>query len=177
MYYNGTVEANVYRALRERINLFVDMIGRLQPILATINREIAKEALEGGDVIYKVIHMIDEADTVPSFDLGAMLAAETAQYEPPESPVTMEDLDRIAGSAYFMRQYETEQAGRRQYNLSPSAGKPVRVTTDRKQFEAHGDSMEFWSPGSPAFPALGSPSDILKYDTLKQLLDSMEPPR
>lgn len=32
--------------------------------------------------------------------------------------------------------------------------KAIRVTTDRDFFEMHSDSVEFWTPGSPAFPDL-----------------------
>jgi hypothetical protein len=32
----------------------------------------------------------------------------------------------------------------------------IRVTTDRDFFEMHSDSVEFWTPGSPAFPDLAA---------------------
>src|SRR6267378_7736210 len=32
--------------------------------------------------------------------------------------------------------------------------KAIRVTTDREFFEMHSDSVEFWTPGSPAFAEL-----------------------
>ena len=32
--------------------------------------------------------------------------------------------------------------------------KAIRVTTDREFFEMHSDGVEFWTPGSPAFPEL-----------------------
>ncbi|MEC4853787.1 MAG: helicase-related protein [Jaaginema sp. PMC 1079.18] len=35
-YYDGTVEAKVYQRLRERINLFTNVVGHLQPILAQV---------------------------------------------------------------------------------------------------------------------------------------------
>ena len=173
MYYEGTVEAKIYRALRERINLFEDVIGSLQPILENLDDVITAKDLDDDTILQGTQRLIDETYTGPGLDLDTMLAAETTQYEPPESPVTMDDLDRIAANADFMRQYRVKRVGRRQYNMTPPTGKPVRVTTDRKQFEEHGDSMEFWSPGSPAFPEPGQPSEAPKYDTLKQLLDSM----
>jgi len=36
LYYDGTVEAKVYRKLRERINAFATVVGNLQPILAKV---------------------------------------------------------------------------------------------------------------------------------------------
>ena len=173
MYYEGTIEAKIYRALRERINLFEDVVGPLQPILANLDNMITAEARDGSDVIlHDAARIMDETRTDSGLDLDTILAAETTQYEPPESPVTMEDLGRIAGNAGFMR-YETKPAGRGQYSMA-HPDKLIRITTDRGVFEDHGDSMEFWSPGSPAFPEPVQPSDAPKHETLKQLLDSLE---
>ena len=172
MYYDDTIEAKVYRALRKRINLFENVVGPLQPVLAELDRIIANEALEGGDAIPPDVEQImDKPNTNSGLDLDAMLAAETAGYLHPESPVTMEDLGRMAGN--FMSG-KMEPAGRGQYNMIRPTGERVRITVDRSVFENHGDSMEFWSPGSPAFPESGNLSDTPKYDTLKQLLDSLE---
>ncbi len=41
LHYEGTVEADVYRALRSRIGLFQSVIGRLQPILSQLPSRIA----------------------------------------------------------------------------------------------------------------------------------------
>ena len=172
LYYEGTIEAKIYRALRERINLFEDMVGQLQPILAKLDKMIAADVLGDEDVVYDAERMVDEARTDSGFDLDTMLVADTAQYERPESPVTMEDLDRIAGNAGLMR-YEVKPAGKGQYNMA-RPGRPMRITTDRGVFENHGDSMEFWSPGSPAFPEPVQSPDAPKHETLKQLLDSLE---
>ena len=174
MYYEGTIEAKIYRALRKRINLFEDVVGSLPPILANLEDMITTGALDGDIVSQNTQRQMDEMRTDSGLDLDEMLAAETTQYEPPESPVTMEDLDRVASSTDLMRPYKVEQTKRGQHNLTPPTGKPVRITTDREQFEKDGDSMEFWSPGSPAFPEPTQPSDATKHETLKQLLDSLE---
>lgn len=171
MYYEDTIEAKIYRALRERINLFEDVVGPLQPILAKLDGLIAG-ALEDGNAVFRVEQMMAEADTSSGLDLDAMLAAETAQYESPESPVTMEDLGRIANNAGLMP-HKTEPAGKGQYNMNHH-GKRIRITTDPEVFEKHGGSMEFWSPGSPTFPEPGQSDTALKYKTLKQLLDYVE---
>ena len=47
LHYEDTVEADVYRALRERIGLFESVVGRLQPILAQLPRMISKTVLSG----------------------------------------------------------------------------------------------------------------------------------
>ncbi|HEU5375732.1 MAG TPA: helicase-related protein [Ktedonobacteraceae bacterium] len=45
-YYEGTVEADIYRALRQRINIFEVVVGPLQPILATIGSSVEAKLLE-----------------------------------------------------------------------------------------------------------------------------------
>ena len=47
LHYEGTVETDVYRALRTRINLFEAVVGPLQPILARLPRTIAGAVLTG----------------------------------------------------------------------------------------------------------------------------------
>ncbi|MBE9215086.1 DEAD/DEAH box helicase family protein [Plectonema cf. radiosum LEGE 06105] len=44
-YYDGTVEAKVYRKLRDRINVFATVVGNLQPILAQIPTFIEQAAM------------------------------------------------------------------------------------------------------------------------------------
>ena len=174
MYYENTVEADVYRVLRERIDLFRKTIGSLQRIIALIDSRYKNIVLPGGQMTdAETERMLAEADENPGLDLDAMLAADTARYKQPESPVTVEDLDRIASTANLMLPHKVERVKAGQYNLGLPNGRKVRITTDRDQFEKHGDSMEFWSPGSPAFPEPQDTQEPPKYDTLKQMLDSM----
>ena len=49
LHYEGTIETDVYRALRSRIGLFESVVGRLQPILARLPRTISQEVLSGED--------------------------------------------------------------------------------------------------------------------------------
>ena len=174
MYYENTVEADVYRALWERIDLFKKTIGSLPRIIALIDSKYKNIVLRSGRMTdTEAEQILAEANENPGLNLDAMLAADTALYEEPESPVTVEDLDRIASTANLMLPHKVERAKARQYNLKLSNDRKVRITTDRDQFEKHGDSMEFWSPGSPAFPEPQVAQEPPKHDTLKQLLDSM----
>lgn len=45
LYYDGTVEAKVYRKLRSRINAFTAVVGNLQPILAQVPTFIEQAAM------------------------------------------------------------------------------------------------------------------------------------
>ena len=40
--------------------------------------------------------------------------------------------------------------------IDGTLSKPVRITVDREFYEMHADSVEFWTPGSPAFPDLAA---------------------
>ena len=174
MYYKNTVEADVYGVLRKRIGLFKKTIGSLQRIIALIDGKYKNIVLQSGRMTdAEAEQMLTEANESPGLDMDAMLASDTALYEEPESPVTMEDLDRIATTANLMHPRKVEQVKTGQYNLKPLGGRSVRITTDRGQFENHADSMEFWSPGSPAFPESPVEHDPPKHDALRQLLDSM----
>ncbi len=170
LFYEGTVEADVYLALRDRIDMFRGIVGTLQPILADVEGMIKNIVLDHPQPPRDFSQI--EADLGrASAGLDDILAAGIDEYEPPESPVTMEDLDRIARNAGLMR-YDTEPAGRGQYNMA-HPDRSMRITTNRGVFENHSDSMEFWSPGSPAFPEPAQSSDSPKHETLKQLLDSL----
>ena len=171
MFYEDTVEADVYKALQSRIGMFKGIVGTLQPILSDLEKVIRDIVLKHPRPPRDFSQINADLDRV-SAGLDDMLAAGIDEYEPPESPVTMEDLGRIAGNAGLMR-YETKPAGRGQYSMVLPDG-PMRITTDRGVFEDHGDSIEFWSPGSPAFPEPVQSSDAPKHETLKQLLDSLE---
>ena len=44
-------------------------------------------------------------------------------------------------------------AGEKDYKyVIPGRKEPIRVTTDPSFYEEHAESVELWSPGSPAFP-------------------------
>ena len=47
LHYRDTVESDVYMALRKRINLFEQVVGRLQPILARLPGLITETVLLG----------------------------------------------------------------------------------------------------------------------------------
>ncbi len=57
----------------------------------------------------------------------------------------------------------------------PAADATVRVTTDPDYYEQHSDSVELWSPGSPAFGARVTESSQTGFEnaaTLSELLDA-----
>lgn len=183
LHYEGTVETDVYRALRERIGLFESVVGRLQPILAKLPRTISRAVLSGenrdtrerANVVDAIERQADEAQA-QGFDIDAATEDELLIPERPPSPVTMDDLDRVIGSPDLMPPgVDVQPMGRREYGLlAPGMAERLRVTTDPAYFEEHAESMELWSPGNPLFKA----PDILarttiepETQTLKKLLE------
>ena len=102
LHYADTVEADVYRALRARIGLFENVVGRLQPILAKLPTLISERVLHGrtrpAEERQAAVAEI-EADAAQietsGFDIDAVTEADLAEPPQPASPVTMADLERV----------------------------------------------------------------------------------
>ena len=163
LHYKDTVEADVYLALRKRIGLFEAVVGRLQPILAELPRRISASVLQGGratdavraqlasDVITRVDAL--SADTT-GLDLD--LLGDDVLDVPlrPTPALDLAYLDAVIVRPDAMPAgVAVRTLGVREYAyLSPGMTGELRVTTDAAYYEAHADSVELWSPGSPVFP-------------------------
>ena len=181
LHYEGTVETDIYRVLRERIGLFETVVGRLQPILARLPGAIAQGVLAGrgrderANLVAAIEHEASDARSA-GFDIDAVTEDDLAMPARSPSTVTMEDLDRIVASGDLMAPgVEIRPMGRREYGLlAPGMGAPLRVTTDPEYFEEHAESMELWSPGNPLFIApefTDSAEPDPSHETLKDILD------
>lgn len=160
LHYEGTVEADIYRALRDRIGLFESVVGRLQPILAQLPRAIAGAVLSGADLdphrraslISDITASVDRSSS--GFDLDAVTDTELTIPPRSDSTLTMDDLHRVLMTPEAMPAgVIVEPLPPREYAyLAPGMAERVRVTTDPGFFEQHSESVELWSPGSPVFP-------------------------
>ncbi len=181
LHYEGTVETDVYRALRKRIGLFETVVGRLQPILAQLPRAIADTVLSGRErgrveVVEAIEQQASDAER-GGFDLDAALTEDLTMPQRSPSPVLMEDLDRVISCPALMPPgVEVQTMGRREYSLlAPGMPKRLRVTTDPAYYEQHTESVELWSPGNPLFKApefvAEGEDDLLAPETLRSVLD------
>ena len=163
LHYRGTVESDVYMALRKRIGLFQSVVGRLQPILAELPRTISETVLRAGGatedvrarVASEVTGRVDALEADPTgLDLDA--AADTMLEMPARAgpALDLSALDEVIRHAEVMPPAVVLRGLRsREYGyLAPGMSKEIRVTTDAEYFEQHADSLELWSPGSPVFP-------------------------
>jgi hypothetical protein len=165
LHYSNTVEADVYKALRERIGLFENVVGRLQPILASLPKLISGRVLEGKTKPDEarqamVAEITGEADRAEAsgFDIDAVTDADLTVMPSESSPLTMIDLDQVIGrSALLPPGMEVEPMGVREFKLrAPGMKEWIRVSTSPAYYEQHADAMELWSPGNPTFPAASS---------------------
>ena len=182
LHYEGTVETDVYRALRSRIGLFETVVGRLQPILAQLPRTIAdavvsgagREEPERASVTDAIERQARQAEA-GGFDLDAALDADVTLPDRPPSPVTMEDLDRVLGSPGLMPPgADARPLAPREYGLlAPGMRERLRVTTDPVYYEEHAESVELWSPGNPLFNApefVAATDEATEEETLQEIL-------
>jgi SNF2 family DNA or RNA helicase len=181
LHYANTVEADVYVALRQRIHLFENVVGRLQPILARLPALIASRILEGrtktDDDRQATVNEIEiEAARVgqSGFDIDAVTDADLTEPLQAASPMTMADLDRVIRSVALLPPgIEASPMRVREYAFrQPGLGKTIRISTDPAYYEENADNVELWSPGNPTFPpANGDEISDVGVGRLSDLLD------
>ena len=141
--------------------LFESVVGRSQPILSRLPAVIAGHILdrrnrdpEARAAITGDLEQQAEAAKQEGFDLDAMLDADLQEPPRPAPRLTLADLDLVLHHAEAMPPGVTVkklQNGEYAYQ-APGMAKPVRITTRPDYFDDHTESLELWSPGSPAFP-------------------------
>ncbi len=165
--YQDTVEADVYFALGQRINLFEGLVGRLQPILSRLPKQFEEVALEKKEnreaarhrLIADLEQSAREADqTTLDIDEVAADALEMPDLPPPA--LTLSDLDLALNHPGILPpglEWRRLDAGSYALRL-PGMDQEVRVTTQAEVFDDHFESHEFLSPGGQLFEQLASAS-------------------
>jgi len=184
LHYEGTVETDVYMALRRRINLFESVVGRLQPILANLPSVIKEHVLgpRGSDpqarsALAGSLEQKVEAAKQGGFDLDAMLDADLQEPTQPVPKLTFEDLDIVIRRADLLPPgIAVKQLSAGEYSYqAPGMKHPVRVTTRPDYYDQHSESLELWSFGSPCFPSVDVTNENGRPDqSLREILD-LEP--
>lgn len=186
LHYADTVEADVYKALRRRIGLFENVVGRLQPILSRLPKTISTSVLSGAArsedarsaAVNALEREVDEAQR-GGFDLdSATHDEELSDPVRPPAPLDLDGLDAVIRRPELMPPgIDVGTLGHREYRyLTPGQAAEIRVTTDAAYYEAHAESVELWTPGGVVFPvnpAAEVPTS--DYDTLGRLLSSSVP--
>ncbi len=172
LHYEDTVETDVYHALRERIDLFTNFVGKLQPILARLPKAISDAALSRADDKDRartalVSDIAADAETLDEagFDLDEAAGEDLAEPVRPEPLYGLPELHRVLSSKRLLPPgIDATPLGPKDFTyLAPGMKSPVRVTTDPDYFDAHPESTELWSPGGVMFPV---PETPIKTDEL-----------
>jgi superfamily II DNA or RNA helicase len=162
-YYDGTVEAKVYRKLRDRINAFQTVVGNLQPILASVPTFIEQAAMsadpeEEGVLLAEFDRILDTPPLRPALD--EMVAMDvTADLEEirtsiPATPATPEAIERLLTTSTLLKGsgVRFEQAGSRTWQLIYQ-GRNYPVTFYPEVFDEM-SSVRLMSFGDPLFEEL-----------------------
>ena len=151
--------------------MFTNVVGKLQPILAALPRQLAEVALRGGDarpgeraaLVSRLEADIDQRGA-DGFDLDQVADAELEEPERPLPPYDLDALDALLRRPRLLpAAVEVKALSPREYEITMPGMERLRVTTDRDQFEEHAGTYELWSPGSPLFPRtedLGEPRSV-----------------
>lgn len=162
-YYDGTVEAKVYRKLRDRINAFATVVGNLQPILAQvptfIERAVMSADPEEEDVLMSQFDSVLDSppprlaiEEMVAMDLDADLAE--IQKPIPSTPFTPETIEQLLTSSAILKangvQFERRSEGTWQLNYK---GQNYMVTFYPKVFDEM-PSLRLMNFGDPLFEKL-----------------------
>ncbi len=155
LHYEGTVEADVYFALRHRVGLFEKVVGPLQPILARLPRWI-EEGLTGerpldAEGFDREVDRL--ARTVPALDLDELVEGGVSA-ERPRPPYDLSHLARLLGRPELLPdRVEVERLGPRDWAWRDAHRTgAIRVTADADFYDDYPESTELFTPGSPIFP-------------------------
>jgi hypothetical protein len=158
--YNGTVEADVYFVVGSRIQLFQGIVGKLQPILSRLPKQIEQSLLVTADnrdalrqrFLAEVNQQVKEAES-------ATLDIDTASFESLEAPslpepaMTLEQIDSVLRDGRAIpKELEWKPLDPRSFSLRmPGMASALRVTTDADVFEYSGENHQLFSPGGRLF--------------------------
>ena len=163
LHYEDTVEADVYRALRARISIFEKVVGGLQPILTRLPRIIEESVLaksadstEKRDDALEALDAAMAAGEGVSFNLDEFADEDLAVPVRPEPAITLADLRALLDHpALLLAGSEAERLNNKDYRfVDGRLPHAIRISVDRDFYDQHSDSVELWTPGSPAFPDL-----------------------
>ena len=162
LHLDGTVEADVYRALKGRIAMFEQVVGKLQPILAKASSSISQATFASREQREKArasaVAAVEQEPEIKGLDLDDVLqdldAIRNVVNSLHPSPLNLADLEAI------LRQPELLPPGCSArpigtYDFAwtqPGLDKEMRVTCNACYYEDNSDSCELWVPGSPLFP-------------------------
>ena len=162
-YYDGTVEAKVYRRLRDRIDAFQTVVGNLQPILAQVPTFIEQAVMsadpeEEGVLLAEFEQVLETPLLCPGLDeMSAMdVQADLKEIRKPlvSSPVTPEQIEALFTNSQLLLAQNIffESKGDRIWELTDK-DKNYLITFYAEVFDEK-PSLRLMSLGEPLFQKL-----------------------
>lgn len=159
-YYDGTVEAKVYRKLRDRIDAFQTVVGNLQPILAQVPTFIEKAVMsadpeEEGVLLADFEQVLETPPLRPSLDEMVAMDVEADLLEIrqplPSTPLTAESLEELLTRSQILNRlgFHFEKREPKIWQLT-FKNQTYSVTFYPEIFDEH-PSLQFMSFGNPLF--------------------------
>ena len=155
LFYEDTAEWDAYEAMRERLINIHGHVGEYQPILydpATANQLASIiQNNAGAEAIRQAVNNITSEIRINLDTLNSTLDDATLA----EADVTMLDLQMaLEEPALLPEGWDAEPAGGPHWHVTRSDGEKYTVTTERTSYEYAPGNVEWFGPGSPAFPTL-----------------------
>ncbi|QDZ41674.1 DEAD/DEAH box helicase (plasmid) [Euhalothece natronophila Z-M001] len=160
LYYDGTVEAKVYRRLRDRINLFQNVVGHVQPILAEVPTFIEKAVMSADpqeeDVLmaefeqnFKNVQMEMDVDDLITRDVDADLAE--VQKPLPTSPISPKGIEQLMTTSQVLASQGVEWIDRGDKTWQVKDSNNTYQVTFYPEVFAEDSSLRFMNFGDPLF--------------------------
>jgi hypothetical protein len=152
-FYEGTVEAKVYRALEDRIGWFVEVVGELQPILSRVEQTIRTVAMTPAAVREQALadelarlREEMEAQRADSLNLDQYIEAGDVPAAS-KPPVTLGDLERVLTKSPCAKgRFQSHPELEHSYWLEMDGGDRA-VTFDAAAFDAHPNTLRLLTYG------------------------------
>ena len=152
LFYADTAEYDAYQAMEERLQAIQDNVGAYRPILQSGLERIIREAPQGDGRQSAIAAEIDKLAALPILNLD-LLNSEIAALPAERPQIGMDDLTRILNHPGLLPAgWTAAPAGANHWQVTGPDDTVSIVTTDRAAHEYAAARVEWWGPGSPAFP-------------------------
>ena len=152
LFYADTAEYDAYQAMEERLRAIQDNVGAYRPILQSGLERIIREAPQGAGRQAAIAAEIDKLAALPLLNLD-LLNSEITPLPPERPQIGMADLTRILNNPRLLPAgWTAAPAGDNHWQVTGPDNTARIVTTDRAAHEYAAARVEWWGPGSPAFP-------------------------
>jgi hypothetical protein len=155
--YRDTIETDIYVAVGQRISLSQGIVGKMQPILSRLPRQIEQAALARPDdrerirqeLIRDLETQVTEAEQA-GFDIDEVAAQDISPPSLPPTPIRPEHMEMLLAMpeclppGWVVRPLDTGSFG-----LLATGRAEIRITPRPTLFDDHPESMAWFAPGAP----------------------------